>query len=118
MIDQVRGNGHLWHGRSHKHEVSLQRGGRPIPVSKSTVWAGVASGRVPKPVKLGPSITAWRLDDSERFVLEIGTVNRVLAAARSIKRPRASAEEIHDGLKRPLVDDDPSPTGRVGSDVN
>ena len=30
-----------------------------IPVGKSTWWAGVKSGRFPKPVKLGPRITAW-----------------------------------------------------------
>ena len=35
----------------------------PIPVSKSTWWAGVRSGRYPKPVKLGPRITAWRVED-------------------------------------------------------
>lgn len=35
----------------------------PIPVSKSTWWAGVASGRYPKPVKLGPRISAWRAAD-------------------------------------------------------
>ena len=34
-----------------------------IPVSKSTWWAGVSSGRFPKPIKLGPRITAWRVDD-------------------------------------------------------
>jgi predicted DNA-binding transcriptional regulator AlpA len=35
----------------------------PIPVSKSTWWAGVRTGRYPKPVKLGPRITAWRVED-------------------------------------------------------
>lgn len=35
----------------------------PIPVSKSTWWAGVKSGRFPKPVKLGPRTTAWRVTD-------------------------------------------------------
>ena len=35
----------------------------PIPVSKSTWWAGVKSGRYPKPLKLGPRITAWRVED-------------------------------------------------------
>jgi prophage regulatory protein len=30
----------------------------PIPVSRSTWWAGVKNGRYPKPVKLGPRITA------------------------------------------------------------
>jgi prophage regulatory protein len=34
-----------------------------IPVSKSTWWAGVKSGRFPQPVKLGPRITAWRYED-------------------------------------------------------
>lgn len=32
----------------------------PIPVSKSSWWAGVKDGRYPKPVKLGPRTTAWR----------------------------------------------------------
>ena len=35
-----------------------------IPVSKSTWWAGVQSGRYPKPSKaLGPRITAWHVAD-------------------------------------------------------
>ncbi len=35
----------------------------PIPVGKSTWWAGVKDGRFPKPVKLGPKLTVWRVDD-------------------------------------------------------
>jgi prophage regulatory protein len=35
----------------------------PIPVGKSTWWAGVKDGRYPQPVKLGPRITAWRVED-------------------------------------------------------
>lgn len=31
----------------------------PIPVSKSTWWAGVRDGRFPKPRKLGPGTTVW-----------------------------------------------------------
>lgn len=34
-----------------------------IPVSKSTWWAGVSSGRYPKPVKLSTRCTAWRISD-------------------------------------------------------
>jgi prophage regulatory protein len=37
--------------------------GGPIPVSKSTWWAGVKSGRFPTPVKLGPRMTAWRIEE-------------------------------------------------------
>ncbi len=35
----------------------------PIPVSKSTWWAGVKDGRFPKPQKLGPRTTVWRVED-------------------------------------------------------
>ena len=34
-----------------------------LPISASSWWAGVAAGRFPKPVKLGPNITAWRWED-------------------------------------------------------
>ncbi len=39
-----------------------------IPVSKSTWWAGVKSGRYPKAVKLGPRITAWRVEDIRALI--------------------------------------------------
>ena len=39
-----------------------------IPVSKSTWWAGVKSGRFPKPVKLGERITVWRSEDIRSFI--------------------------------------------------
>jgi prophage regulatory protein len=35
----------------------------PLPISRSSWRAGVASGRYPKPVKLGPRTTAWRVSD-------------------------------------------------------
>ena len=34
-----------------------------IPVSKSTWWAGIRTGRFPQPVKLGKRITVWRSAD-------------------------------------------------------
>jgi prophage regulatory protein len=40
----------------------------PIPVSKSTWWQGVQQGRYPKPVKLGPRITAWRIEDIRALI--------------------------------------------------
>jgi predicted DNA-binding transcriptional regulator AlpA len=39
-----------------------------IPVSKSTWWAGVKSGRFPAPVKLGPRITVWRVEDIRTLI--------------------------------------------------
>lgn len=41
-----------------------------IPVKKSTWWAGVKCGRYPRPVKLGPRITAWRVEDIRRLIAE------------------------------------------------
>jgi len=39
-----------------------------IPVSKSTWWAGVKSGRYPKPVKIGARCTAWKVEDVRAFI--------------------------------------------------
>ena len=39
-----------------------------IPVSKSTWWAGVKTGRFPQPVKLGANITAWRVEDIRTLI--------------------------------------------------
>ena len=42
-----------------------------IPVSKTTWWNGVKSGRFPKPVKLGKRITAWRSKDIKSTIDDI-----------------------------------------------
>jgi len=42
--------------------------GLAIPVARSTWWAGVKSGRFPKPVKLGPRTTAWRAEDIRALI--------------------------------------------------
>ena len=39
-----------------------------IPVGKSTWWKGIQNGRFPKPVKLGPRITAWRVEDIRKLI--------------------------------------------------
>lgn len=40
-----------------------------IPVSKSTWWAGVQSGRYPQPVRsLGRRLTMWRVEDIRELV--------------------------------------------------
>lgn len=45
--------------------VGDRKSGTPgmLPIGASTWWAGVKKGRYPAPVKLGPRITAWRLED-------------------------------------------------------
>lgn len=43
-----------------------------IPVGKSTWWQGVKDGRFPKPVKLGPRTTAWRVEDIRALIENMG----------------------------------------------
>jgi predicted DNA-binding transcriptional regulator AlpA len=47
-----------------------------IPVSKSTWWAGVKSGRFPQSIKLGKRITAWRVEDIKRLIAQEKTYVR------------------------------------------
>ena len=42
-----------------------------FPVSKSTWWAGVKEDRFPQPVKLGPKITAWRVEDIRALIASL-----------------------------------------------
>ena len=42
------------------------------PVSKSTWYAGVKSGRFPSPVKLGQRCTAWRSIDIAALIEKTG----------------------------------------------
>jgi len=47
--------------------------GMPIPVCKATWWAGVASGRFPKPAPpgiFGKNVTVWRVEDIRRFIVD------------------------------------------------
>jgi len=43
-----------------------------IPVSKSSWWAGVKSGRYPKAVKLSPRCTAWKAEDIQELIRNLG----------------------------------------------
>lgn len=43
-----------------------------FPVSKSTWWAGVRSGRYPPPVKLSKRTTAWKAEDVRALIEATG----------------------------------------------
>ena len=38
-----------------------------LPISKASWWKGVAEGKYPQPIKLGPKTTCWR----ESEILEL-----------------------------------------------
>ena len=41
---------------------------RVIPISKSSWWAGVKSGKYPGSLKLGPRTTVWRVEDIRALI--------------------------------------------------
>lgn len=44
-----------------------------IPVSKSTWWNGVKTGHYPKQVKLSSRASAWRVEDIQKLINDLGT---------------------------------------------
>lgn len=43
-----------------------------IPVSKSTWWAGVKTGRYPQPCKIGARCTAWTVESIRAYIESAG----------------------------------------------
>jgi prophage regulatory protein len=43
-----------------------------IPISAAGWWEGVRTGRYPRSVKLGPRITAWRVEDIRALIEQVG----------------------------------------------
>jgi prophage regulatory protein len=43
-----------------------------IPISKSSWWEGIKTGRYPAPVKLSPRVTAWKAQDIRALVDGMG----------------------------------------------
>lgn len=80
-----------------------------IPVGKSSWWAGIKSGRFPKPVKLGPRTTAWRAEDIRAIrnafahaskPIEFGTPEVSVVCARLKLIAKVKGEDIEDPRKR------------------
>jgi prophage regulatory protein len=85
--------------------------GNPIPVSKSTWWEGVGSGRFPKPVKLGRRITAWRVEDIRRLIEFAGQCNAGVEARLRPHAPRQDSVRRRRSNSRRTDHD--SPTGNT-----
>jgi Predicted transcriptional regulator len=45
-----------------------QIAGPVLPIARCTLWAWVREGRFPKPVKLSPRVTAWKVGDVRGFI--------------------------------------------------
>lgn len=58
-----------------KQIIGDRKRGTPgvIPIGPTSWWAGIAAGKYPKPLKLGPKTTVWRVEDI-RALIESGGV--------------------------------------------
>lgn len=61
-----------------------------IPISKSTWWQGVKSGRYPQPVRsLGVRITAWRVEDISMLIESACANSAKTLKAKQCNEPKA-----------------------------
>ena len=42
-----------------------------IPISKSSWWAGVKSGRYPRSIKISQRTTAWKVEDIRKLINDL-----------------------------------------------
>jgi predicted DNA-binding transcriptional regulator AlpA len=83
-----------------------------IPVSATTWWTWVREGKAPKPLKLSPGLTVWRVEEIRAFMADLAvraadsalpTRGQHLASARRRKRkgggtgPQGGDEPAKDG---------------------
>lgn len=47
-----------------------------VPIPKSSWWRGVAEGRFPKPIKLGPRTSAWLASDIKALIDRLAAERR------------------------------------------
>ena len=64
-----------------------------IPIGPSSWWEGVKSGRYPPSVKLGPRITAWRVEDIRALIERLGREAEGEAEKWGRPHPRSASYE-------------------------
>ena len=47
-----------------------------LGVSRTTFWRGIRAGKFPKPVKLGPRTTVWRVEEIRELIEKISEAGR------------------------------------------
>jgi len=55
-----------------------------LPISRSTWWSGVKSGRYPKPVELSTRCTAWKVEDIRKPIAKLNDNNDQLCGDKAL----------------------------------
>ncbi|WP_035215393.1 helix-turn-helix transcriptional regulator [Desulfobulbus elongatus] len=59
--------------RVHQIIGDKRRGVPPLlPISKSSWWSGIAKGVYPKPIKISPRCSAWKVSDIQALIARLG----------------------------------------------
>ncbi len=67
-----------------------------VPVSSPTLWRWCKAGRFPKPLKLGPRVTAWRVEDVRAWMAAQASASETVTSVPT----RADIESAVDVLRR------------------
>lgn len=59
-----------------------------LPVSRATWWKGVQAGRFPKPIKLGPQTTCWRVADILDLIKQLSNTEAQTLAPAALRPAR------------------------------
>ena len=52
-----------------------------VPYSATTVWRLCRTGKFPRPIKVSPGITAWRVADIRKYLDQVGSKSTEWGAA-------------------------------------
>jgi len=64
-----------------------------LPISRSSWWVGVKTGKYPKPVKLSVRCAAWRVSDIRKLLEDLN--EKMCTAEHTVARPLAPAALRH-----------------------
>lgn len=83
-----------------------------IPVCESAWREGCRTGRYPKPVKLGPRITAWRVEDIKALIERLHEKG-IEVKPQTLTKYLTEARRRREGRKARKKDTPPPPSTHV-----
>jgi prophage regulatory protein len=95
-----------------------------IPIGRSSWQAGVRSGRFPKPVKLGPRTSAWRVEDIRDLVAKLSlqgtplTTETMAPGIEAVPTPKLDPSKDLPQPRRLLNSQSSPPNAEPGPPLN
>jgi len=64
-----------------------------LPISRSSWWAGIQSGKYPRPVRLAERTTAWKVEDIHALIERLGSPDKPWEAQTTQNRLKTAADQ-------------------------